>query len=310
MIHSLSYIGFASPRPEEWLTFGPEVLGMQLAGRGPDGAVRLKVDDAGYRLAIHPGEEHAHDYLGWNVRTPGTLLEMTERLAAYGIKVHEGGPELLEERAVAGLSWFTDPFGNRHELTWGQVRQPASFRPGRPMSGFVTGAQGLGHAVLVVPDMAEANDFFTGVLGFKLSDRIVDPPLNAQFYHVNGRHHSLAIAEAPGMSGFQHLMVEAASLDDVGRAYDLCQERDVPIVLTLGRHTNDLMTSFYLYTPAGFHLEYGHGGLVVDDSLWEPATYHHTKIWGHRGTEHRDALPFALFNRPARTDQQHSEGNA
>ncbi|MER5755328.1 VOC family protein [Streptomyces sp. NPDC002088] len=310
MIHSLSYIGFSSPGYEEWLTFGPEVLGMQVAGRGPDGAVRLKVDDADYRLAIHPGEEHANEYLGWNVRTPDNLHALVRRLTEYGIEVHEGKPDLLQERAVAGLAWFIDPFGNRHELTWGQSRHPASFRPGRAISGFVTGEQGLGHAVLVVPDMQQANDFFTDVLGFRLSDRIIDPPLNAQFYHVNGRHHSLAIAEVPGASGFQHLMVEVASLDDVGTAYDLCEERDVPVVLTLGRHTNDLMTSFYLYTPAGFHLEYGHGGLQVDDSLWEPATYTRTKIWGHQGTKHRDELPFALFNKPNSPESNAPESNA
>ncbi|WP_199747796.1 VOC family protein [Actinomadura sp. WAC 06369] len=304
MIQSLDYIGFSSPAYEEWLAFGPEVLGMEVAGRGGDGAVRLRVDDADYRLVIHPGGEHAHEYLGWGVRTPDAMAELAARLRDRGIEVREEDAGLAAERGVAALVSFTDPFGNRHELSWGQRRHPGGFRPGRAMSGgFVTGPQGLGHAVLVVPDMAEANAFFTEVLGFKLSDRIVDPPLNAQFYHVNGRHHSLAIAEIPGTSGFQHLMVEVESLDDVGIAYDLCEERDVPIVLTLGRHTNDRATSFYLYTPAGFNLEYGQGGVVVDDALWEPATYTSTKIWGHRGTEHREKLPFALFNKPAATEE-------
>ena len=39
--------------------------------------------------------------------------------------------------------------------------------------------------------------------------------------------------------------------------------------MTLGRHTNDLMTSFYVRTPSGFEIEYGTGGLVVDDDTWE-----------------------------------------
>ncbi|MDX6739653.1 VOC family protein [Actinocorallia sp. A-T 12471] len=298
MIQSLAYIGFASPGHAEWLTFGPEVLGMQIAARGADGTVYLRVDDADHRLVIHPGDDHALAYLGWGVRTPEDLAEVAARVAAYGLDVHEGSPELAAERHVAGLSWFVDPWGNRHEIAWGQYRHPGQFTPGRNISGFVTGEQGLGHAVLVVPDMAAANDFFTGTLGFRLSDRIIDPPLNAQFYHVNGRHHSLAIAEIPDAAGFQHLMVEVGSLDDVGTAYDMCEERGVPVVLTIGRHSNDRTTSFYLYTPAGFHLEYGHGGVVVDDALWEPATYTSTKIWGHRGTPARDELPFAIFNQP------------
>ena len=39
--------------------------------------------------------------------------------------------------------------------------------------------------------------------------------------------------------------------------------------MTLGRHTNDLMTSFYVRTPSGFEIEYGTGGLVVDDDTWQ-----------------------------------------
>ncbi|HBZ72441.1 MAG TPA: glyoxalase, partial [Deltaproteobacteria bacterium] len=59
-----------------------------------------------------------------------------------------------------------DPFGFRHELAWGQLARPSSFRPGRAISGFVTGRGGLGHAVLIVPDLERAQAFYTGVLGF------------------------------------------------------------------------------------------------------------------------------------------------
>ncbi len=43
MIKNLAYIGFRSPNAEEWRTFGPEVLGAELAPDGADGAVRLRV---------------------------------------------------------------------------------------------------------------------------------------------------------------------------------------------------------------------------------------------------------------------------
>ena len=44
MIRELAYLAVASPRYEEWLTYGTEVLGCGLAPRGEDGAVRLRVD--------------------------------------------------------------------------------------------------------------------------------------------------------------------------------------------------------------------------------------------------------------------------
>ena len=67
MIKALSYIGFRSPSFEEWATFGPEVLGAQLAPRGADDAVRLRVDVAEARITVHPGERDEVAYLGWDV---------------------------------------------------------------------------------------------------------------------------------------------------------------------------------------------------------------------------------------------------
>ena len=62
----------------------------------------------------------------------------------------------------------------------------------------MTGTQGLGHVLLLIPDIEEGHAFFSGVLGFELSDKIIVPgQLNARFYHVNARHHTLALGERP-----------------------------------------------------------------------------------------------------------------
>ncbi len=51
---------------------------------------------------------------------------------------------------------------------------------------------------------------------------------------------------------------------------------------TLGRHTNDHMTSFYANTPSGFFVEYGWGGRVIDPGSWAPhETYDGPSLWGH-----------------------------
>ena len=61
-----------------------------------------------------------------------------------------------------------------------------------------------------------------------------------------------------------HFMVELGSLDDVGQGYDLAQGEQDGIAYTLGRHTNDHMTSFYMRTPSGFFIEYGWGGRMIE----------------------------------------------
>lgn len=47
--------------------------------------------------------------------------------------------------------------------------------------------------------------------------------------------------------------------------------------------SNDRMVSFYMETPSGFDVEYGYGGVEIDDAIWQPTTYRSTSIWGHKG---------------------------
>lgn len=77
-------------------------------------------------------------------------------------------------------------------------------------------------------------------------------------------------------------MLQVQSIDDLGVAYDLCQDHGVPINRGLGRHTNDHMVSFYVRTPSGFEVEYGWGARTVDDRTWQVQMHHSGSIWGHR----------------------------
>ncbi|MCA1005727.1 VOC family protein [Rhodococcus hoagii] len=302
MIKSLAYVGISCPDAQEWATFGTEVLGMQLVPRSDEGVVRLRMDDAAYRLAVHPAETRDVRYIGWTITDEIAAESARTQLESAGVTVRTATAEEAAERRVGGYLWFNDPFGFRHELAWGQVVEIGTFQPARPMSGFMTGEQGMGHVVLFVPDIAEADRFFGRVMGFKLSDRVVEYGSDLRFYHVNGRHHSLAVVGTPGVVGLHHLMLETTSLDDVGNALDICHAREIPVVQTIGRHTNDLMTSFYVFTPSHFRIEYGYGGLEVDD-LWVPKTFASSSIWGHKRPSEYKHLPRGLVvDRPVTAD--------
>jgi 2,3-dihydroxybiphenyl 1,2-dioxygenase len=299
MIKSLAYLGVHSPDYQEWERFGPEVLGLQLAGHGPDGAVRLRLDEAAHRIAVHPGERNGVAYIGWSVKDEAGAKAIAGRVMEYGLEASRACAEEAAERKVEGFYWFKDPSGFRHELSWGQFHTVAPFHAGRPVSGFRTAEQGLGHVVLAVRDLEESDRFYRDVLGFHPSDIVRDGPLEAHFYHINGRHHSLAIASLPTREvAFMHLMIEVNALDDVGAALDLCEARKIPITTTLGRHSNDHMISFYMYTPSGFRLEYGWGGLDVDHDLWVPRTYDKPSSWGHR-RQHQELTALVLFDKPS-----------
>lgn len=284
-ITSLGYLRIESPEAKEWATFGTEVLGMATTedplGR-PD-VVSLTNDDRPGRLTVVEGPTNRLLCAGWEVPSAEELATAVAELRAAGVTVTEATPEQRQTAQVRDLAWFTDPAGLTHELFYGQLVLPGSFLPGRAMSGFVTGSQGLGHIVLVVPDLAESLAFFRDVLGFRVSDEIDMAGGRAIFFHVNTRHHSLAILCLPGMRGLHHLMLQVGDVDDVGVAHDLCADRGIPLAMTIGRHTNDRMLSFYVRSPSGFEIEYGWGAeLVPSDDDWVVTHMTSASIWGHR----------------------------
>jgi hypothetical protein len=98
----------------------------------------------------------------------------------------------------------------------------------------------------------------------------------------NSRHHSIALAHLPLKKKLQHLMIEVRSVDDVGRALYRCMDAGQHISLSLGRHSNDHMLSFYPLSPSGFDIEYGWAGLEVDDDTWHVLKHDTNSAWGHR----------------------------
>ena len=273
MILSLGYIGVRATQPDDWPAFAAGLLGMQQVDAG--GGTRLfRMDDRKQRLIVTPEASDGLQFLGWEV---DDLDATAAGLEAHGVTVQRGH---AAERHVTEMAFFHDPAGNRHEIFTGAHEAALPFTPGRPISGFRTGALGMGHAVMHVADAPALLPFYRDILGFRISDYGLTPyPL--YFFHVNGRHHSFAMVGS-GRAGLHHFMVELGCLDDVGQGYDLANLEQDRVAFTLGRHTNDHMTSFYVTTPSGFFVEYGWGGRVIDPAAWQPhETFDGPSLWGH-----------------------------
>lgn len=279
LLQSLGYVAVATAEADSWASFATGLLGMQLADRGASGFA-LRTDERAGRLFVEKGAGERVAAMGWEVADADALARLATRLADAGHAVRSGTAVEAEQRRVAALVIAEDPAGNRLEFFHGAAAAATAFAPGRAISGFRTGPLGLGHVVLTVRSLDAVLPFYTDLLGFRLSDYALRP-FKAFFFHLNSRHHSFAAIET-GADGFHHLMVELDSLDDVGQAYDLAQLEGGRVGVTLGRHTNDFMTSFYARTPSGFMIEYGWGGRSIDPASWQPFECDYgPSLWGH-----------------------------
>jgi 2,3-dihydroxybiphenyl 1,2-dioxygenase len=278
-ILSLGYVGFSSNHLEEWSRFASDLLGLEAAAASRN-AVSLRCDNRAQRLFVERGSTETISCIGWEVADADALAALAARLSNAGVAVEPGSPELAAQRRVKALITFLDPLGNRLEAFYGGEDGAAPFQPARALSGFRTGAQGLGHVVLTARDAETVLPFYRDLLGFQLSDYTLRP-FKAFFFHLNARHHSFAVVET-GKDGFHHLLLELNALDDVGQGYDLAQLEEDRVAVTLGRHTNDFMTSFYARSPSGLLIEYGWGGRAIEPETWEPFECDYgPSFWGH-----------------------------
>lgn len=278
-IIALGYLGVRSDRLDDWSDFAGKLLGMQRVDRGGK-AVAFRMDDKVQRLLVsdEPGETLA--FLGFEVATKADLQHYGARLDAAGYPVTYGSRDLCDRRFVGDLIRFRDPSGNQVELFHAPMIASDPFVPGRPIDGFNTGPLGMGHAVIHVSNIDVLMPFYRDILDFHVTDYGLKP-YGLYFFHLNDRHHSFAMVGS-GQEGFHHFMVEYQNLDDVGQGYDLAQLRDDGVAYTLGRHTNDYMTSFYANTPSNFFVENGWGGRLIDPATWEPhETTDGPSFWGH-----------------------------
>jgi 2,3-dihydroxybiphenyl 1,2-dioxygenase len=278
-IQALGYAGFGSAALEDWRQFGTGLVGLQAVERG-NSLLAFRMDDRKQRIVIDRAMPEGSRFFGWEVTDAADLDTLAARLEKAGVPVTAEPQALADARRVRGLISFQDPAGNRLEAFYGAEIDTTPFSPGRSISGFRTGPLGLGHAVLTVEDIDAMMPFYVDLLGFGLSDYITKP-FRAYFFHINARHHSLAMIET-GKSGMHHLMVELFSLDDVGQAYDIASCQAERVSVTLGRHTNDFMTSFYAKSPSSFMIECGWGGREIDASTWQPVEmFDGPSLWGH-----------------------------
>lgn len=286
-ISEFGYVVIGAPELGKWRHYGTEVLGMAAAD-GPDGTLYLKMDERDFRFVVQKSDRDQLFASGWGAESQSDFDAIRKKIEAAKIKTTTGTDAERKLRKVQELFWFLDPAGLRHEVFWGPIAAFERFVS--PLgTRFVSNHLGFGHAVLPTAAFENTIAFWTDVMGFAVSDILrltLDPkapPIRVSFMHcANGRQHSLAFAELLDPTGCNHLMLEVDSLDEVGRALDRIEKHKVPLTLTLGRHVNDDMMSFYMRTPGGFQMEYGTGGMVMDWSTHQVFETTRGSHWGHR----------------------------
>jgi 2,3-dihydroxybiphenyl 1,2-dioxygenase len=283
-INGIGYLGFESTKLDEWRSYGPEVMGFQIAKIEADPAsLYFKLDDRRHRFAFHPGKIDRLAYIGWEARGRLEFNAAVDKFRAAGVEVTVGDAALCQLRGVKELIRFRDPVGYQHELFYAQKWSPRSFIPGRPHGGFLCGQRGMGHVVVMTPEYPpELERFLIDLMGFSWYGSGAGKGRTGFFRAKLNTFssHDIAYGHAPGRMGIQHVGLFVKTVRDVGETYDLVKKRSLPLMMKLGQHTQDPHMSFYHFNPSGFAFE-----CIVELEPWHPDGFElnpeSLSTWGH-----------------------------
>ncbi len=128
-------------------------------------------------------------------------------------------------------------------------------KPGRPFQ-----LTKIGHVVLMVKDIERSTAFYTGVLGFRVSDVYPETMMKGRmvFMRCAADHHGVAlIGQGPGPSAqheLHHLAFEVDTLDEVFAAREWLRQNGVKIEFE-GRRRAGCQVAVEFRDPDGHWLE-------------------------------------------------------
>jgi catechol 2,3-dioxygenase len=141
----------------------------------------------------------------------------------------------------------------------------------------------LGHVVIRAADLQRSVDFYTRILGLRVSDVYPEDmvPGGMVFLRFNADHHGVALvggmAAPSDKRELHHFALEVTTLEEVFRARRHLREHDVPIVFQ-GRRRAGAQIAVEFLDPDGHHLEIywgvdrvGPDGRVRPPEEWRPA---------------------------------------
>ncbi len=249
------------------------------AASGRDEAVRLR--PAALRqssVLLYAGPRKRLHHLAFGA--PGDDFAATvDSLRRSGVREMDpprGAPE--------GGVWARDPDGNavniRREAADAPPPDPPLTlnTPGRvtrvAARGYPDGLEArprrLGHVLLFTSDVDRQIDFYTRVLGLRLSDRSASI---VAFLRCTTDHHNLAFLASKG-PGFHHGSFEVGSVDEIAMGALSMQEAGFEPGWGLGRHVIGSNFFYYIRDPWGSFAEYFHDlDYIPEDCAWQPRDF-------------------------------------
>jgi len=269
----IGHATFETPDLDQAIDYFTQVVGLVLTERDKDRAY-LASRIGALSVALDRGGEARCTRLAFEVAADTDFADASRRLADAGLaseRRNDSAPGLSE------VLTLNDPKGTAIDLF-------AQWRPvGAPADVAGAGVLKLGHVAFVVGDPKAMAEFYTTVLGFRVSDWIDDFFV---FLRCNADHHAVNFVRGE-QSVLHHFAFEVRDFAALQNACDLLGRKRIPIawgpvrlgpghnVAIFHRNGDDHMVEFYAELDQ-----------MKDEALgyWDPRPWHREypqrpKVW-------------------------------
>ena len=268
-IQDIRHVGLLSPAMAAHADYHLEALGLQSAGE--DRHVRyLRAGSAELHvLSLHPAGRRGLHHLAFRLDGPAAVDAAATELEGRGTPLVAPPDDLDEPGGGYGLR-FLDPENRCIELSAGVAEEPSPRR--------------LCHVGLNTSCFKQIVEFYTGVLGFRVSDWIED---QMAFLRCGRRHHAIVFNRADHPS-VHHVAYVMANVDDVMKGVSNLRARGQEPAWGPGRHGPGNNIFCYYEDPAGYVIELSSDmEYIADEATHEPAVWRRVPetadIWGTAG---------------------------
>ncbi|MGH3436166.1 MAG: catechol 2,3-dioxygenase [Sciscionella sp.] len=265
----LAHVDVRTPDLELSTAYYTEVLGLSVVKRD-DSTVYLKCwdEEDHHSLRLRYDSRIGLDQFSFKVEAEDDLGELEKSLERYGAQVRRmsKGEAVGQGESIR----FEIPSGQTMELVWdtekvGNVLGKVNPSPVPPPNLPGIAPPRIDHVLINAEEVAEAHSFFSGALGFRMTEQVLDANNHQVGVWMERSHspHDLAIVNGPN-GALHHFAFWLDDWDEVRKAADILAYNGVQIDQGPTRHGITRGNTIYFFDPLGTRNEVFTGGYRPD----------------------------------------------